>query len=307
MSLYTRALNLVHRLTGRDAAALRYQRDAHAEEAGRERQRRMAAERDRDDWREHSARGWEERNIHVARGNEYLRQKNEQHVLADARGETIWKLQNRLTRWQRRYRRATVALHTWKPEAQAWKARAEEYEQQCAAAQRERDMLRRELGRAEADVATFQGEAYHASANADIVSDRLAAAERERDEARAARDALEEAHVALIETYEGTTGDVREAEERCASFGYSLPLRELAGRLLASERVNPLRRDLRAAGRERDTAVALLQRLVTARDEHALADAATWLHARTPARMATEQEGSRGGLAWMPGEALPDE
>lgn len=108
---------IYHRLTGREAAALRYQRDAHAEEAGRERQRRMEAERDRDDWREHSARGWEERNVYVARSNEYLRQKNEQHVLADARGQTIWRLQNRLARWQRRYRSAMEARDRWKKDA----------------------------------------------------------------------------------------------------------------------------------------------------------------------------------------------
>lgn len=59
--------------------------------------------------------------------------------------------------------------------------------------------------------------------------------------------------------------------------------------------------------RDHDAAVTLLQRLATERDEHALADALTWLHARAPVRGATEQEGSRGGLAWMPGEALPDE
>ena len=50
-TLYTRALNLVHRLTGREASALRYQRDAHAGEAGRERQARVAAERELDTFR----------------------------------------------------------------------------------------------------------------------------------------------------------------------------------------------------------------------------------------------------------------
>lgn len=39
---------LYHRFTGQEAAALRYQRDAHAEEAGTERQRRMEAEREHD-------------------------------------------------------------------------------------------------------------------------------------------------------------------------------------------------------------------------------------------------------------------
>ena len=37
---------ILDRLTGREAASLRRQRDAHAEEAGRERQRRMDAERE---------------------------------------------------------------------------------------------------------------------------------------------------------------------------------------------------------------------------------------------------------------------
>ncbi len=115
---------IYHRLTGREAAALRYQRDAHAEEAGRERQRRMAAERvldavrrTRDEAIAHAERCWEERNIYVAPGNEYLRQKNEQHVLADARGQTIWRLQNRLARWQRRYRSAMEARDRWKKDA----------------------------------------------------------------------------------------------------------------------------------------------------------------------------------------------
>lgn len=40
---------ILSRLTGREAASLRYQREAHQEEAGRERQRRKEAERARDD------------------------------------------------------------------------------------------------------------------------------------------------------------------------------------------------------------------------------------------------------------------
>lgn len=82
-------------------------------------------------------------------------------------------------------------------------------------------------------------------------------AEQERDEARsearaanAEIDALDGALCSLIETYDGATGDVRGAEDAAAAFGYSLPLQELAGRLLASERVNPLRRELRVARAE---------------------------------------------------------
>ena len=45
---------------------------------------------------------------------------------SDARGATIWRLQNRLSRWYRRFTRVDVALRQWKPLAQAWQARCEE-------------------------------------------------------------------------------------------------------------------------------------------------------------------------------------
>ena len=124
---------------------------------------------------------------------------------ADARGITIWKFQNRLTRWQRRY-----------------------YQMRAA-----------------------------------------------RDEA-------------LSQTAERS----RQREQKASEHLWTL--REMTD--IAAQ-----------VKRELDAATALIERLTTARDEHALSEAATWLRTRTPVRGATEQEGSRGGLAWMPGEASSDE
>lgn len=90
MTIYTRALSLVHRLTGREAAALHYQRDAHAEEAGRERQRRMEAERERDTFRTALqttigvAKQWERDCEEAVALLQRLTTARDEHALADA-------------------------------------------------------------------------------------------------------------------------------------------------------------------------------------------------------------------------------
>lgn len=93
---------------------------------------------------------------------------------SDARGATIWRLQNRLARWFRRFRRADVALRQWKPEAQAWQARCADettranLAEEVARRERDRaDTLLRELKRAESDVTLFRGERDHAQFNAE--------------------------------------------------------------------------------------------------------------------------------------------
>ena len=211
---------ILDRLTGREAASLRRQRDAHAEEAGRERQRRMDAERE-----------WEDA-VHT--GLRLTLEAGADARKADARGITIWKFQNRLTRWQRRY-----------------------YQMRAA-----------------------------------------------RDEA-------------LSQTAERS----RQREQKASEHLWTL--REMTD--IAAQ-----------VKRELDAATALIERLTTARDEHALSEAATWLRARNFAALdadrkarggapvsapvdldvsdrdlwpdhRAELEGSRGGLAWMPGEASPDE
>ncbi len=158
-------LALWQRITGREAAALRHQRDAYADQAGKERQRADTAEQAMRDVVRLGTRDTLGLQQAIWRAKGYLEGRpvpdlaarldaSEQraHEMAKAalagdrqRGQTILKLQHRLTRWQRRYRRAMVALHTWRPEAQAWEQRAREAQERA----NEVDRLLRSLMRGE--------------------------------------------------------------------------------------------------------------------------------------------------------------